>query len=195
MREYILALSLLSIFLLFPAFPVVGDNGEDNPQRNDEVYRLLNADYGKGLNEFNVLNIEVGQTTRKDIERIFGQPIGNGRDEYVYQNIKANGLYALDKKVEYITAMPLMIAVGFPEASKVSVDEHPNAYNDYQYLIINFDQMSKVNRVVYKHFKNVFLSYFDEKGGIVHCYAIDPPTHSAGWRKCSNQELFLKGEK
>lgn len=133
----------------------------------------------------------LGQTNRKDIEKYFGQPLSGGKDEYIYQNIEVNAFYELDEKVGYVIALPLMFVAGFPEASEVSVDEHPDAYNDYQYLIVNFDQTSKVNRVVYKHFKNVLLFYFNEKGKIVHCYAIDPPLRSVGWRQCSNQELFL----
>lgn len=84
-----------------------------------------------------------------------------------------------------------MLVVGFPELPGIPVDKHPEAYDDYQYLVVSFDKTSKVNKVVYKHFKNVLFFHFDEEGKIVHCYAIDPPVRSVGWRQCSNQELFL----
>ncbi len=191
MRKCIFVLSLFSIFLLFRSSPVVGDDSGDNPQRDDEIYRLLNADHKKGLNEFNVLNIEPGRTSRKDIEEIFGQPLNKGKEEYVYQNIKVNGLYGLDKKLEYVTALPLMFVVGFPELPGVSVEEHPEAYDDYQYLIVGFNLTGKVNKIVYKHFRNILLSSLDDNCKVTHCYTVAPPTRAEGWEKCSEQESLI----
>lgn len=85
--------------------------------------------------------------------------------------------------------MPLMLVVGFPELPGIPVDEHPEAYDDYQYLVVSFDQMAKVKKVVYKHFKNVLLSYLNESGKVNHCYTIEPPSRAAGWKQCLEQEL------
>jgi hypothetical protein len=191
MKKYILIVGLLSIFITFKPFLAVGDDGTRQSLQDDKIYRLLNADHKKGLNEFNVLKIELGQTSREDIERIFGQPRSNGKDECVYQNVKVNGLYALEKKLEYATALPLMIVVGFPELQGIPVDEHPEAYDDYQYLVINFTPTGKVKKVVYKHFKNVLFFYLSDDGKSARCYTVDPPLRAAGWRKCPEQELLF----
>lgn len=189
MKKHIFVVGFLFIFITLKPFFAAGVDEARPPLHDDKIYRLLNADHKKGLNEFNVLNIGLGHTGRKDIERMFGQPISNNKNEYVYQNIKVNGLYALEKKLEYVTALPLMIVVGFPELQGISVDEHPEAYDDYQYLVISFTPMGKVNKVVYKHFKNVLFFYLSDDGKSARCYTVDPPLRAAGWRKCSEQEL------
>ena len=189
-KKHIFAIGLF--FMLFnpQTFSVAGVDETGLSSQNDDIYLLLNADHKGGLSEFNVLNIELGHTDRKDIEEIFGKPHNKSEDEYIYQNIKVNGLYGLDKKVEYVPALPLMLVVGFPELPEISVDEHPEAYDDYQYLTIGFNPADKVNRVIYKHFKNVLLAYLGEDDKVTRCYTVEPPLRSVGWEKCSKQKLL-----
>ena len=195
MKKYIFVSSLFLIFITFKPFSAAGVDEVRSPVDNDKIYQLLNADHKKGLNEFNVLNIELGQTTRRDIKRIFGQPISNNKDECIYKNIEVNRLYtfpkALEKRLEYVTALPLMLVAGFPELQETPVDKNAEAYDDYQYLSISFDPTEKVNKVVYKHFKNILFFYLSDDGKVNRCYTVDPPLHTTGWIKCLEQEPWF----
>jgi hypothetical protein len=179
------------ICIFFYVFPVFAEDIAPRSRQNEEAFHLLNADYKQGLNESNVLRIILGKTTRQEIEKYFGQTFNEMENEYFYQNIEPDGLYGLDKKIDYISALPLMFVVGFPEPEEISVDEHPEAYNDYQCLWVGFDQKFSVNKVIYRNFRNFLYLYANQDGQVIRCYTIDPPIHSAGWKQCSHQEKLL----
>ncbi len=67
MKKHIFVVGLFFMFITFKPFLAVGVEEAHSPLHDDKIYRLLNADHKKGLNEFNVLNIELGHTGRKDI--------------------------------------------------------------------------------------------------------------------------------